>query len=210
VSAAARLEDLTPGMSVRGVTADGAVTVVAVRWHGSTAVTLTYRDDAGKVDERLVYRTDEPSLLVAEPGRAWGFDADGHLFRLVSEARRIRMAYLFDPMLAVHLSQLEALPHQIQAVYGAMLPRLPLRFLLADDPGAGKTIMAGLYIKELAHDLRHAHASWLLAGGADLATVKERMGHARLTTTEIYLHSLPHADAAAVAAIDNIRRRRGA
>jgi SNF2 family DNA or RNA helicase len=79
-----------------------------------------------------------------------GFDADGHLFRLVSEARRIRMAYLFDPMLAVHLSQLEALPHQIQAVYGAMLPRLPLRFLLADDPGAGKTIMAGLYIKELA------------------------------------------------------------
>jgi superfamily II DNA or RNA helicase len=146
----ARLEDLTPGTSVRGVTADGAVTVVAVRWHGSTAVTLTYRDGAGKVDERLVYRNDEPSLLVAEQDRAWGFDADGHLFRLVSEARRIRMAYLFDPMLAVHLSQLEALPHQIQAVYGAMLPRLPLRFLLADDPGAGKTIMAGLYIKELA------------------------------------------------------------
>lgn len=69
---------------------------------------------------------------------------------------------------------------------------------------------AGIVIKVRTHDLRHAHASWLLAGGADLATVKERMGHARLTTTEIYLHSLPQADAAAVAAIDNIRRRRGA
>jgi hypothetical protein len=64
-------------------------------------------------------------------------------------ARRIRLAYLFDPRLAVHLSLIEPLPHQIIAVYGEMLPRQPLRFCLADDPGAGKTIMAGLYIKEL-------------------------------------------------------------
>lgn len=80
---------------------------------------------------------------------AWSFDGDGALFRLVAEARRIRLAYLFDPRLAVHLSLIEPLPHQIVAVYGEMLPRQPLRFLLADDPGAGKTIMAGLYIKEL-------------------------------------------------------------
>lgn len=53
-------------------------------------------------------------------------------------------------MLAVHLSVLEPLPHQIQAVYGEMLARQPLRFLLADDAGAGKTIMAGLLVKELA------------------------------------------------------------
>ena len=59
------------------------------------------------------------------------------------------MAGRFDPMLAVHTSDLEPLPHQIQAVYGELLGRTPLRFLLADDPGAGKTIMAGLYIKEL-------------------------------------------------------------
>ncbi|WP_246584498.1 helicase-related protein [Thermus brevis] len=71
------------------------------------------------------------------------------MFRLVSEAHRIRLAYLFDPLLAVHTSLLEPLPHQITAVYEAMLPRQPLRFLLADDPGAGKTIMAGLLIKEL-------------------------------------------------------------
>jgi SNF2 family DNA or RNA helicase len=52
-------------------------------------------------------------------------------------------------MLAVHTSELEPLPHQIRAVYGELLPRMPLRFLLADDPGAGKTIMAGRYAKEL-------------------------------------------------------------
>jgi len=67
----------------------------------------------------------------------------------VSEAHRIRLAYLFDPYLAVHTSLIQPLPHQITAVYGDMLPRHPLRFLLADDPGAGKTIMAGLLIREL-------------------------------------------------------------
>ena len=77
------------------------------------------------------------------------FDADGRLLRLVAEAERIRLAHLFDPYLAVHASRIEPLPHQITAVYGEMLPRQPLRFLLADDPGAGKTIMAGLLIKEL-------------------------------------------------------------
>jgi superfamily II DNA or RNA helicase len=76
-------------------------------------------------------------------------DGDGQLLRLVSEAYRIRLAYLFDPYLAIHTSRIEPLPHQIIAVYGEMLPRQPLRFLLADDHGAGKTIMAGLFIKEL-------------------------------------------------------------
>ena len=56
-------------------------------------------------------------------------------------------------------------------------------------------------------DLRHAHASWLLAGGADLQTVKDRMGHARLTTTEQYLHTLPHHDATAIQALNTIRNR---
>ena len=67
----------------------------------------------------------------------------------MAEAQRITLAGLFDPMLAVATSDVQPLPHQIRAVYGELLPRTPLRFLLADDPGAGKTIMAGLYIKEL-------------------------------------------------------------
>jgi SNF2 family DNA or RNA helicase len=88
-------------------------------------------------------------LEIVEAGSPWSFDGDGATFRLVSEARRIRLAYLFDPLLAVHTSLVDPLPHQITAVYGEMLPRQPLRYLLADDPGAGKTIMAGLFIKEL-------------------------------------------------------------
>ena len=109
---------------------------------------MVFRVD-GRVAERLVYRGEESGFEFLDAGRTYGFDADGGLLRLASEAYRIRLAYLFDPYLAVSASQIEALPHQITAVYGEMLPRQPLRFLLADDPGAGKTIMAGLLIKEL-------------------------------------------------------------
>lgn len=144
-----RLEDLQPTAAVRGILPDQVVTVVSVQWFGSEALELTYKGSSGRVANELLYRHDEPRLQVLEHGRPWSFDGDGHLFRLVSEAHRIRLAHLFDPVLAVHTSLVEPLPHQITAVYEAMLPRQPLRFLLADDPGAGKTIMAGLYIKEL-------------------------------------------------------------
>ena len=66
--------------------------------------------------------------------------ADGALFRLVSEARRIQFAYLFDPLLAVSTSNVMPLPHQISAVYEEMLSRQPLHFLLADDPLAGSCL----------------------------------------------------------------------
>jgi superfamily II DNA or RNA helicase len=143
------LEALQPNASVRGILPDCLVTVVSVQWFGSEALELTYKNPTGRVANELLYRHDEARLDVVEQGRPWSFDGDGHLFRLVSEAHRIRLAYLFDPVLAVHTSLIEPLPHQITAVYEAMLPRQPLRFLLADDPGAGKTIMAGLLIKEL-------------------------------------------------------------
>jgi superfamily II DNA or RNA helicase len=145
----ARLEELTRGASVKGVLPDGLVTVVDVQWHGSDVVELIYKDSAGKLGSELLYRDREPTLGIAAAGVPWSFDGDGALFRLVSEAHRIRLAHLFDPVLAVHTSVVEPLPHQITAVYDAMLQRQPLRFLLADDPGAGKTIMAGLLIKEL-------------------------------------------------------------
>ena len=144
-----RLEDLQPSCSVAGIHPDGPVSVVSVQWFGSEAVELTYKTAAGSVANELLYRHDEERLEVVAQGRPWSFDGDGALFRLVSEAQRIRLAHLFDPVLAVHTSVVEPLPHQITAVYEAMLPRQPLRFLLADDPGAGKTIMAGLLIKEL-------------------------------------------------------------
>lgn len=124
--------------------------VVDVEWIGDV-VSLTYRTLAGKVATELKFRNDEAALELVEKGASWAFDSDGALFRLLSEARRIQLAHLFDPLLAVHSSQIEPLPHQILAVYQEMLSpsRHPLRFLLADDPGAGKTIMAGLLIREL-------------------------------------------------------------
>ena len=144
-----KLEDLQANAAVRGVLPEGLATVVGVQWFGSEALELTYKTPAGKVANELLYRDDEPRLEIVEVGRPWSFDGDGALFRLVSEAQRISLAHLFDPVLAVHTSVVEPLPHQITAVYESMLPRQPLRFLLADDPGAGKTIMAGLLIKEL-------------------------------------------------------------
>ncbi|HKM17124.1 MAG TPA: SNF2-related protein, partial [Limnochordia bacterium] len=145
----ARLEDLQPNATVNGILPNCQVTVSGVQWFGSDALELTYKDPVGRVANVLLYRSDEERLEVVEKGRPWSFDGDGSLFRLVSEAHRIRLAHLFDPVLAVHTSLVEPLPHQITAVYESMLPRQPLRFLLADDPGAGKTIMAGLLIKEL-------------------------------------------------------------
>jgi SNF2 family DNA or RNA helicase len=145
----ARLEDLKHGASIKGILPDCLVTVVNAQWFGSEALELTYKNPAGKLANELLYRHDEPRIEIVAVGRPWSFDADGQLFRLVSEAHRIRLAHLFDPVLAVHTSIIEPLPHQITAVYESMLPRQPLRFLLADDPGAGKTIMAGLLMKEL-------------------------------------------------------------
>ena len=144
-----KLEDLTTNAAVRGVVAGSLVTVVSVKWFGDSAVELTYKTPSGNLANELLYRDDESRIEIMERGRPWSFDGDGAQFRLVSEAQRIRLAHLFDPVLAVHISDVEPLPHQITAVYESMLPRLPLRFLLADDPGAGKTIMAGLLIKEL-------------------------------------------------------------
>ena len=144
------LEDVKPGNKVLGITPGGeCVEVVAVEWMGSEAINVVYRTAAGPVGEATLFRSDEQRLAIRSRGRQWSFDSDGALLRLATEAHRIKLAHLFDPYLAIHTSLVDPLPHQISAVYGDMVPRQPLRFLLADDPGAGKTIMAGLLIKEL-------------------------------------------------------------
>ena len=145
----ARLEDLTPGARVHGLTPEGIATVKSVSWYGNDVAEVVFADVKGHLQQSLLYRADELSLRVAEPTRRWSFDGDGNRLRLVSEAYRIHLAWLFDPYVAISSSMIEPLPHQISAVYEEMLPRQPLRFLLADDPGAGKTIMAGLLIREL-------------------------------------------------------------
>ncbi|WP_406399156.1 helicase-related protein [Streptomyces sp. NBC_00879] len=136
---------------VAGIAPGVDVAIVALQMFGIAAVQVTYRRPDGTVEERILYEEDAERLAEVTPSTAGGgCDADPGLFRLAAEALRIRMAARGDAMLAVSTSLLDPLPHQIQAVYNELLPRTPLRFLLADDPGAGKTIMAGLYIKELA------------------------------------------------------------
>ena len=145
----AMLEEITVGTNVAGLAGNAPVSVVAVKWHGTNAMTVTFRNTAGNVAEQILYRDDEERLLIADGSLPWSFDADADLLRLTSEAYRINLAHLFDPYLAVHTSSIEPLPHQISAVYQEMLSRMPLRYILADDPGAGKTIMTGLFLKEL-------------------------------------------------------------
>ena len=144
-----KLEDIKKDAQIRGIQADEIVRVVQVEPVGNDALTVYYKDSQGRLSEQMLFRSDEGRLDLAEAGRPWAFDAPGEDFKLGLEAYRINLAHLFDPMMAVHTSNVEPLPHQISAVYEAMLPRQPLRFVLADDPGAGKTIMAGLLIREL-------------------------------------------------------------
>ena len=106
-----KLEDLKRGATVKGIVPDCLVTVVDVKWYGSAAVELTYKDPAGKPSVVLLYRDREPTLEIGETGRPWSFDGDGKMFRLVSEAQRINLAHLFDPLLAIHTSMVDALPH---------------------------------------------------------------------------------------------------
>ncbi|HEY7952311.1 MAG TPA: DEAD/DEAH box helicase, partial [Solirubrobacteraceae bacterium] len=126
----------------------GAVRLEAAECLEGSAFKLRVRTDAGLLDE-TVLTEDDLAAGVLEP-----LDEQAHLvpgdqlFDFV-EARRIELAYAHDPTFAVSLSGIRGLPHQIEAVYKHMLPQARLRFVLADDPGAGKTIMAGLLMKEL-------------------------------------------------------------
>ena len=144
-----KLEDIQKDSQVQGIDPNGVVRIISADKTGENAITVIYKDGQGRLGERMLFRTDEPSLSLADKSVSWGFDAPGGAFKLGVEALRIHLAYLFDPMMAIHTSNVDPLPHQITAVYESMLPKQPLRFLLADDPGSGKTIMAGLYIQEL-------------------------------------------------------------
>ena len=144
-----KLEQIQKNAAISGLEPGQVVRIVTTEPVGDNALTVYYKTADGSLRERMLFRTDEANLSLAESGRPWAFDAPGDAFKLAAEAYRINLAHLFDPMMAVHTSNVEPLPHQITAVYESMLPRQPLRYVLADDPGAGKTIMAGLFIREL-------------------------------------------------------------
>ena len=124
-----------------------------------------YETTAGRFGQLTLPEGDVPGLhILDEPDTAL-FDGDPALFRLGIEACRIRTAFTHD-YAAVAVSNVQPLPHQLDAVYGSFLSQPRLRFLLADDPGAGKTIMAGLYVKEL--DLRRSADRILIVTPANL------------------------------------------
>jgi SNF2 family DNA or RNA helicase len=143
-----RIEEIQKGQTLAGVIPDKLVSVIAAEMRGGNSLELTYKIE-GTLGERLLSRAEEPAISIATTQRPFSFEGPAEPFQLACEAKRMDLAFLFDPMMAVHTANVDALPHQITAVYESMLPRQPLRFVLADDPGAGKTIMAGLYIREL-------------------------------------------------------------
>ncbi|MGN9233946.1 helicase-related protein [Atopobiaceae bacterium HCP3S3_D6] len=142
------IKSLTPGMHVAGIIPTEAVEIIAAK-PSDGSVSVVFQKLDGSFDSVVLFFEDLDKVIEVAGDGVRRFDADASSFLLASEALRIRYSYAFDNRLAMHTSLIEPLPHQITAVYEDMLPRQPLRFLLADDPGAGKTIMAGLLIKEL-------------------------------------------------------------
>ena len=121
----------------------GPVTLEGIRYIGS-GYECRVRLADGTPDEAILSLEEAAALvgqIVTEPSSI--HPADAEKLRLLVESARIRLAYAHDRQFAVSLSGIRTLPHQIEAVYMKMLPQPRLRFLLADDPGAGKTIMAG-------------------------------------------------------------------
>ena len=140
--------DLTTGDIVAGLEPDEHVEIRSIKQFGSKVliegITTTLRREI-----RRPLTQDELSRLTKVRGSDYTYDGDAEAFLLGVEAERIRIAYQFDKLFAVSSSVVDALPHQIEAVYRYLLPLPRIRFLLADDTGAGKTIMTGLLIKEL-------------------------------------------------------------
>src|ERR1700722_4913442 len=109
--------------------------------------------------------TDLASLAILSAARS--FDGDGNLLRLGIQAFALGIAYEFDPYFGLSISRVDPLPHQLEAVYDYLLKLARVRFLLADDAGAGKTIMSGLLIREL--ELRGLAERILIVCPANLA-----------------------------------------
>jgi hypothetical protein len=139
--------ELKPGIIVRGPVLPEPIEVLIVTPLGDVIKIVGAGQKTGQVHQRVL-RLDQLQFLDATPERE-PFDGDPARFRLGVEAARLGLAYEYDPYFSLSISRVDPLPHQLEAVYDYFM-RLPrIRFLLADDPGAGKTIMAGLLLKEL-------------------------------------------------------------
>ncbi|TET99576.1 MAG: DEAD/DEAH box helicase, partial [Dehalococcoidia bacterium] len=145
------MPEIKPGHVVQGPRWPEPVELKLVEDLGDYIHLVGATTRSGEHVDQLIPRQELAQLQIARVET--DFTASPREVFLGLEARRYRFASLYDPLLAMNTSKVDPLPHQIEAVYGYVL-RLPrIRFLIADDPGAGKTIMAGLILKELK--LRH-------------------------------------------------------
>src|SRR5437879_1786147 len=139
--------ELKPGIIVRGPVLPEPIEVLVVTPLGDVIKIVGAGQKTGQVHQRVLH-ANQLQFLEATPERE-PFDGDPARFRLGVEAARLGLAYEYDPYFSLSISRVDPLPHQLEAVYDYFM-RLPrIRFLLADDPGAGKTIMGGLLLKEL-------------------------------------------------------------
>src|SRR6266851_1431403 len=139
--------ELKPGIIVHGPVLPEPIEVLVVTPLGDAIKIVGAGQKTGQVHQRVLH-PDQLQFLEATPEHE-PFDGDPARFRLGIEAARLALAYEYDPYFSLSISRVDPLPHQLEAVYDYFM-RLPrIRFLLADDPGAGKTIMAGLLVKEL-------------------------------------------------------------
>ena len=141
--------NIQPDTIIEGPFWPGPVRVLQVRDHGSVVQVESVSVVDSQYTSRIIPADQFHESVREVSGGAHTFDAEPRLFRLAVEALRTHLAHAFDPQFAVSVSQVDPLPHQLDAVYNHILPLPRIRFLLADDPGAGKTIMAGLLMREL-------------------------------------------------------------
>lgn len=124
-----------------------SIEVVAVMPFGEASKVIGRGLNSGKLFDPVLNASQLAQLTVSADQEP--FDGDARLFRLGVEAHRLGLAYEYDPFFSLSIARVDPLPHQLEAVYEYFLKLPRIRFLLADDPGAGKTIMAGLLLKEL-------------------------------------------------------------
>jgi len=141
-------KNLKEGNIIEGPFWPERIRVISCRKVGASVEINGVGLDSGRFYPRILTESDLEKIKCVEL-KERDFSGDAESFFLVTEGRRIRLAHQFDPLYAVNVSQIDPLPHQIDAVYFHILKHPRIRFLLADDPGAGKTIMAGLLLKEL-------------------------------------------------------------
>ncbi len=139
--------DLKPNIIVTGPIFSEPVQIIVVSQMGDSIRLVGKGIHTGQVHEPIL-TSDQIALLEASPENE-PFDGNPQRFKLGIEALRLSLAYEYDPYFSLSIARVDPLPHQLEAVYDYFIKLPRIRFLLADDPGAGKTIMAGLLLKEL-------------------------------------------------------------